>query len=246
MTVRRASGTVKGMDRLHEILFSGSNGTIIRNIKTWDIVLSNVDWSNTITIADKNLWATAVYHYWDALSEANCGYYYQWWNNHGFPWEWSITTSSTQVNASSYWPWKYYNSSTFIICDYSTNWDSSNNTNLWWDTTNTDKARQWPSPDWYHIPSKNELQNLWSLVQSITWATTWKQLSEYCLLPIAGTRNSENGSASRGLYGFYWTSSPNLANFLTAGNLRIDTTTALINSDYARAGGFSIRPFKNA
>ena len=33
------------------------------------------------TMADKNLWATTVYNNWDALSEANCGKFYQWWNN---------------------------------------------------------------------------------------------------------------------------------------------------------------------
>ena len=79
---------------------------------------------------DKNLWATTVWNSWDTLSEANCWKYYQRWNNYWFPRTWTVTTSSTQVDASTYWPWNYYSSNTFII--YSWAWDSTGNGNLWW------------------------------------------------------------------------------------------------------------------
>ena len=87
------------------------------------------NWTDWITIADKNLWATTVWNSWDTLSEANCGKYYQRWNNYWFPRTWSVTTSSTQVDASNYWPWNYYNSSTFIT---GANRSSVRNDNLWW------------------------------------------------------------------------------------------------------------------
>ena len=95
----------------------------------WLISMSS-DWQTWITIADKNLWATTVWNSWDTLSEANCGKYYQRWNNYGFPRTWSVTTSSTQVDASNYWPWNYYSSDTFI--KYGWRWDSGDNWNLWW------------------------------------------------------------------------------------------------------------------
>ena len=104
---------------------------IYYNSTLWLISISS-DGTTWYTLADKNLWATTVYNDGNTLSEANCGKYYQFWNNYWFPFTWSVTTSSSQVNAGSYWPWNYYSSSTFII--YSTwAWDSSWNNNLrWW------------------------------------------------------------------------------------------------------------------
>ena len=102
---------------------------IFHSTSLWLISIS-WDGTNWITIANKNLWATIVYNSWDILSEANCGKYYQWGNNYWFSYNWTFTTSSTQVDASTYWPWNYYNSSTFII--YAWNWSSVQNDNLWW------------------------------------------------------------------------------------------------------------------
>ena len=109
-------------------------GGIFRSSSLWLISMS-WDWITWITIADKNLWATQVWNDWDTLSEANCGKLYQWWNNYWFPRTWTISnTSTTKVDATTYWPWNYYNSSTLIKVDTDT-WDSSNNLNLWWWTT---------------------------------------------------------------------------------------------------------------
>lgn len=105
------------------------NAWIFHNATEWLISISG-DGTTWITIADKNLWATTVFNYWDTGSETNCGWYYQRWNNYMFPFTWSITTSNTQVDASGYWPWNYYSSSTFI--KRSQKRDSSNNANLWW------------------------------------------------------------------------------------------------------------------
>lgn len=106
---------------------------VFHNTTEWLISISS-DWTNWTTIMDKNLWATVVYNDEDTLSEANCWKYYQWWNNYGFAWTWNVTTSSTQVDASSYWPWNYYSSSTFITRSSSPyDWSSVQNDNLrWW------------------------------------------------------------------------------------------------------------------
>lgn len=111
------------------------NGTlwsawIFRNQTDWLISITS-DWTTWYTIQDKNLWATTVYSDWATLSEANCGKYYQWGNNYWFAWTWSVTTSLTKVDASTYWPWNYYSSSTFI--SGSVDWSSVYNDNLrWW------------------------------------------------------------------------------------------------------------------
>ena len=99
-------------------------------------LISITDWTTGYTIMDKNLWATTVYNNGDTLTQANMWNMYQRWNNYWFPSTWSVTTSSTQVNAQNYWPWNYYSGSTFIIrSSFPRNWDSSNNDNLrWWES----------------------------------------------------------------------------------------------------------------
>lgn len=124
-------------------LFFGE--VIARNETLWLISLTYNEWHDCITIADKNLWATEAY-YWDirdseavepTLSQANCGYYFQWWNNYWFPWTGSVATSTAQVNASSYWPWNYYSSSTFRYYPIGNrDWCSPKNDNLWGWVTN--------------------------------------------------------------------------------------------------------------
>lgn len=160
------------------------NGTlwsawIFRNQTEWIISITS-DWTTWYTIQDKNLWATTVYNNWDTLSETNCGYYYQRWNNYWFPRTWSVTTSSTQVDASNYWPWNYYNSDTFII--WSGDWSNVQNDNLWWwvsqwtyqecihnviSATDT-KYTAWT---WINIDSNNVISSTATSAQ--WWNITW-------------------------------------------------------------------------
>lgn len=215
---------------------------IYHNSDLWLISLSS-DWSNWITIADKNLWATTVYTNWDTLSEANCWKFYQWGNNYWFAWSGSLTTSSSQVNASSYWPNNYYSDATWRT---STTWDSSNNTNLRWDDTNTNAARKWPCDTWFHIPSLSEwssLNNLWITL----WAWTnsnWTALKKNLKLPLAWLRNYSNASvADTNSYGNYWSTWytwTNNAYYFYFNASSIHTQWAYYRSDW-----FSIRPFKN-
>ena len=99
----------------------------------WDTVwwmITITDGSMGYTIADKNLWATTVWNSWDTLSVNNCWKYYQRWNNYWFAFSVSVTKSSSRVDASTYWPWNYYSSSTFLWVWYS-DWSSVQNNNLW-------------------------------------------------------------------------------------------------------------------
>lgn len=202
---------------------------IYHNSDLWLISLSS-DGSNWITIADKNLWATQVYNDGDTLSEANSGKYYQWWNNYGFPFTWATSRSSTKVNASSYWPWNYYSSSTFITSSASSDayWDSSSNSDLRWWTTWTNVAMQWPCDTWFHIPSKDNFESLLTVMSSLslsdlsylkipnTWYLHWDWVTRNSTTEIflfTSTRNSwlyaytyrwyNNTVTTR--YSWYWT-----------------------------------------
>ena len=119
-------------------------------------------WNGTewITIADKNLWATAVWNSWDTLSETNCGWYFQRGNNYMFPFTWNITTSAQKVDASWYWPGNYYSSSTFITSD-TYYWTTSGNPNIWWWQTTS-------------LIAENMITNTWVL--SVNWQTWYVTL----------------------------------------------------------------------
>lgn len=99
------------------------NAGVYRDTVNWIISISS-DWITWITIADRNLWATNINDKWD---------YYQRGNNYAFPNTWPVTTSNTQVDASNYWPWNYYSSSTFIY--WNQDWSSVQNDDLRWAST---------------------------------------------------------------------------------------------------------------
>ena len=217
---------------------------IYHNSDLWLISLSS-DWSTWLTIADKNLWATTVYNDGDTLSEANCGKYYQRWNNYGFPFTWSVTTSHTQVNASTYWPWNYYSSSTFI--GYNWRWDTTDNWNLWGGVTWTNEAMQWPAPSGSHIPSKTERQAVYNVWTALGWGSKdWTNFWIALKLPFAGFRDNWSADVvGQGNNGNYWSSSRYDAN--NAYNLYFNSGGSSISTQgyNYRASGYSVRCFKN-
>jgi len=131
---------------------------IFHNVSHWLISIS-WDGSTWYTIQDKNLWATIV---WDwSRQQSSCWWYFQRWNNYMFPFSWDITTANGMVDAGTYWPWNYYDSSTFIIQKTRPRrWDSSDNKNLWWWET------QWTST--VTVPA--EIKNLY------IWANEAKEV----------------------------------------------------------------------
>jgi len=162
-------------------------GWIFWSSTDWLISLSS-DWTTWITIADKNLWATTVWNSWDTLSEANCGKYYQRWNNYWFPRTWTIANlSSTQVDASSYWPWNYYSSDTFI--KYTWRWDTTDNWNLWWWVSQwtSEKAKEAKAVYLWDIKvrpidkrtftisrtEKSDMSSWWTYSDDAAWLTAW-------------------------------------------------------------------------
>jgi len=186
------------------------NGTlwwawIFRDTVNWLISITG-DGTTWYTIQDKNLWATTVYNNWDTLTQANMWNMYQWWNNYWFPSTWSVTTSSTQVDASSYWPWNYYSSSTFIT--ESEDWSSVKNDNLrWWVTWVLNSKYAWgekiaevPSiwKTWQVLTKTNdgyEFQKMWNFTdynksetvdrKNVSWVYTlsiWKSIPSNWIL----------------------------------------------------------------
>lgn len=214
---------------------------IYHNASQWLISLSS-DWINWITMADKNLWATQVYNYWDTMSQTNCWKQYQRWNNYWFSFSWSVSTSKTQVNTSNYWPTNPYSSSTFYL-QVGTNqhWSSPINSNLWWDTNNTLVARKWPCDTWYHVPTKTELENIISV-----WNDLWSSWSFTTILklPLCWYRAGTNGSIVTGNWSSIWTSSSASTDW--AYRLYFDANNNNLSiGSFWTFSWFYVRPFKN-
>ena len=199
-------------------------------------------WNNAwYTLQACNLWSSTV---WATNSSAAYWNYFQWWNNWWTP-SWTLTPSTTPVNTISptrYWPGNYYYNTTFIwwagLARY--DWSSPQNDNLWWNTTNTNIARQWPCPTNYHVPTQPE----WVAIHTAWWWwTNWTNLSNTLKLPIAGYRDRRDGSmSSQGTFGYYWASSP----YVTHGYSLLFRSTGIYPSNGDdRAYGFSVRCFKN-
>jgi hypothetical protein len=128
------------------------------------------DWTEWITIADKNLWATTVYNKWDTLTSSNSWNLYQRWNNYWFSSTWTITTSSTRVDASNYWPWNYYSGSTFIAANSAPwDWSSVDNPNLrWWET--------WLVIKWNEVTAGNIL--IYKTIKVVLSSSWWSSNSQ--------------------------------------------------------------------
>lgn len=100
------------------------------------IISLSSDWENWITIADRNVWATQA---WTSKNTACVWKVFQRWNNYWFTYNWSSaptfpSTTSTKIDASSYWP-SEYSSSTYYDWWSNQDWAISSNDDLrWWVT----------------------------------------------------------------------------------------------------------------
>ena len=90
-----------------------------------------------------------------------------------------------------------------------TDWYKIKKEYLWWPTTIVVNDMQWPAPDWFHVPSKDEWQAI-NIAGTNLWAWNYRLyrlFSTYLKLPMAWNR-SWTASGSVGSSGYYWSSSP--------------------------------------
>ena len=164
------------------------------NFEYWEISITNA-WNpnQKITIMDRNLWATSnniedVWSYW---------YHYQWWNNYGFDssknsseiirWGALIDVSSVEEYSWNVFVWKSSWMKSFRI--------------LWWNWW------QWPCPEWWHVPTRSEWNNLYQYYNN-TYSSWVDGFLSYFKLPFAGYRYFQDGYVyEKGRAWRYWTTS---------------------------------------
>lgn len=190
-----------------------------------------------ISIADKDLWATVVLGEWEL---------HQWGNNYWFAYGVDpVNTSSTLVDASAYWPWNYYSSSTFILA--SENWDSTVNNNLRWWTTDTYEARRWPCWQGWHIPSLADFTTLVNAINSITWSVNWTKIKNYCKLK---EMQQISGSTWEWATAWWWSWILSSDVILVSGKYRqrllyVSWNTYDTYENFAKSNWWQYRPFSN-
>ena len=223
----------------------------------WSITITN--WTDSITILDRNLWAT------DTKWEEAYWYHFQWWNNYGFARYDEINLTGELANASWYNRHNPYVSDKFVVGEEY--WDESENDDLWWDVVDEDYARQWPCPDGYHVPTNNEWKDLIDLYSDVWWFTPavatiggldTTEVTAYGLdpmtfreefqdvfrIPLANRRNYSDGQIQQLWWDArIWASTAN-SDGIKAGRFYLWWTT--VDTSYnQRAYGYSVRCFKN-
>ena len=117
-----------------------------------------------------------------------------------------------------------------------------------WDTWNTREERQWPCPEWFHVPSYIEWKNLISIRKSIEypkelesdWVYLWRKLRDDLLLPWAWWLRFNNDVTPHDRWSvwYYRSSSPSWFTLTS-------TNSAITSSRSYRSAVFSVRCFKN-
>lgn len=211
---------------------------IYHNPTLWLITILQ-DENNLITLCDRNEWASWINQQWCV---------YQRWNNYWFPATWSIPATTSQINASWYWPWNYFCRNCFIYDGSWTNrdWSSVRNDNLRWWVTNTNEARRWPLAEWFHIPSP---QNYRDMINIFCWAV-WRSLT--CddtknLLFFMNTcwRAYNNTSVYSGCASNTWTSSIAIYDAYISASEYYNCAPTATNYLNRRWTLYQIRAFKN-
>ena len=203
--------------------------------------LTITDWTNTITILDRNLWATQTWTSCSAYNNWACGYFFQRWNNYWFGNPLN-KTETTRVDTTIYSRVNPYVGDTFI--QWNSNRSSINNTNLrWWawDTKssrpNPDYMRQWPCPQWYHVPTYGELDTL----KMLAW-NNWKFVNTGFFIPFAGNRGMNTSLYYLGGDAYLWSSSPNGS---TTRYLGLNSNGNANMNGHPRVNAYSLRCFKD-
>ena len=125
---------------------------VSHDVDKWLIMIS--DWKSSITIADKNVWASVLW-YWVEADPSSYGYYYQWW--------WTTWYSFYLTKEAAL-------SNGFVQQLFDDKYGA-------WDKQ-TENIKVWKGIDicgkWYHIPSYTEWRNLINMFKS-----NWNKLIDF-------------------------------------------------------------------
>ena len=261
----------------------------VYGIETWwvkTLTICDSNWTWCITMMDRNIWATAsnIYTYDTGV----LWYYYQRWNNHGLVnyhetphyLQHDATSSRAIWNSSYSHHWYDWPITGFIsrYPDYWSGdehhddlrwWEGDNSGNNYWYPVTNPTDRQWPCPNWYHVPSIWEWDKVleyWMEETNIRYTEqwdaegypglwymdwNWKEINENFNLSLAGYREGNGSIMSNILYYNYnidaafWSSSPNVGGSNNARSFLADQRGLIIETMRTRGDALSVRCFRN-
>ena len=214
----------------------------------------NPEW---FTIMDRNLGALEVWT-WD--NSKAYWYHYQWGNNYGFNSIWDLSAGNkTWIKIDVSWS-STYSWNQFVWWESNSTWMSGSNNNDLWNWEN----RQWPCPDWWHVPTIEEWNQLliyyawyytwnnmwdisleWNPYKYVSWNSVFGSwFYNYFQIPFAGDRYYADAEVQhQGVGANLWSSTPCDEN--AACNFYLSSSR--VSADYygRRANGFSVRCFKD-
>ena len=191
---------------------------------SWVWTITITDWTDTITMLDRNLWATEAWIGHDEGSWINPStywYHFQRWNNYGFRSDQvDINFKNSQVSGNLVNSW--YMDWAFHWWYWYDNWiDDNNKIDIrWWSISdnyfnlddgtwkvNNATERQWPCPEWFHVPSYWELKKVFAMTDN-----NFDSMHNGLLIPFGWFRSSrDHYLTNRDISAYLWSSSPSLA-----------------------------------
>ena len=229
----------------------------------WDLdiyILKDNSTKNHYTFMDRNMWATELYDkvYCNKMDTecisnrnnyASYGYYYQWWNNYGFAsyaensGALSNITTGNKQNVTSYSREKPYTSTIFAGTS-SEDWVSWTYNNLWWWNESNVAHRQWPCPDWYHVPNVTEREKIRDEWNVANYRDVLHNFHIDLLLPAASYRSRKDRKVDRTAFHHY--------RYLTSTYKKVwgdknddNEERNLVTLDEKTSNGYSVRCIKN-
>jgi len=282
------------------LTYATDNEFIVPDTAGWTITVYSQDKSYWITIQDKNLWTRNVGGYWDFYQWGNNNW--NPWNsetviqlvdwkdsyeNHWYDWEVKKFIYGRNTN-NDYWTETSWGNASTVYANWKWNnlwwgWNDNDDSNTtivkWYDTVNHVATnvtwRQWPCPEWYHVPSAWEWQELmelwcnansdicsWNVIQTpnrcpngeCNWANylssngIWTAFANDLKLPLAGIRDYGDGAVyGQGGHAYYWSSSPRGgSNPKYVWGLNFNSNNINPSQGADRAYGKSLRCFKDS
>ena len=205
----------------------------------------------TYVVMDRNLWASEpwrwVSSYW---------YLYQFGNNYWFDGEQGSSAINrreanidlTQYsNSNPYYSWVFVlwlkeSNSTGTVND----WAVVSNDNIRWFDAIKESYRQWPCPDWRHVPTNSEWKDVVAYWRWSHWSMNISDFAEYFKLPLPWSLSRSYGNYYGSSYWNEWYyRTTTVANLQKAYAFQITSTTYDSNLAENRVNWYSIRCFKN-
>ena len=192
---------------------------------------------------DEEVSSERVNTLWCAQDSSSNSSDWEYWYGYWYGWSSSSSNSNESCNDIKYSWSNPYEESKFIYDSSYSDWSTETNDDLWWAIEDTDVSRQWPCPNWWHVPTQkewNDALTYWNNRELVGDETDNMSFKEYLKLQWAWYR-SPLSTLNNVWEAWYWTTTPSWSQMY---RLRIQGNSVWISST-SRMNALPVRCFKN-